>query len=261
MSVVNKDDIERRFLDAFKNACPHFPKGLIRKGVPGIEPDFIIDDQSSKVGVELASLYRDDGRDGFGVKAQAQFQERVVAEAKKRFESLTDKRFRVFVSFNERSGIANKAVARLATYLSGQILKALDVKLPSHKHPIMLGGTQLYPYDTAFSLVQVYDFEKYSDYSWTRNNVYNVEHINQDVLFSVIERKERKYECGLYSNCDSVWLLLYIHFFDPAMDQYIPDVVNFSIRASNFERIILYKTIEEKILQLYPPERKSGSDK
>lgn len=131
-------------------------------------------------------------------------------------------------------------------------MKALDTALPSHGHPIMLGRASLYPYDKVFSLIQVYNFEKYSDFSWTRNNVNSVEHINQDVLLSVIEKKERKYESGLYSNCDSVWLLLYIHFWDPAMDQCIPDFFNFSIRTSKFERIILYKTIEERIHQLYP---------
>jgi len=252
MSIVSKDIIEQRFLESFKAACPNFPDGIIHKGTPGIEPDFIIENQSGKIGVELARIYRDDGRDVFGVKAQAQFQERVVAEAKKRFESFTKKRFRVFVTFSERSGINNKNITPLASYLCDEILKTLDKALPTHAHPVKLGRAHLHPYDEIFSLVQVCDFDKYLDFSWTRNNVNSVEHINQDVLLSVIERKERKYESGLYSNCDSVWLLLYIHFFDPAMDQYIPDVFNFSIRTSNFERIILYKTIEERILQIYP---------
>ena len=223
MSLGSKDIIEKRFLDSFKAAYSFFPEGGIRKGIPGIEPDFLVEKEDNRIGIELARVYRDDGRDGFGVMAQSQFQERVIAEAKKQFESLTNKRFRVFVSFNERSGILNKDIIHLAGYLSDEIIKALDTALPSHGHPIMLGGSNRYPYDKVFSLIQVYDFEKHSDFSWTRNNVNSVEYINQDVLLSVIETKERKYESGLYSNCDSVWLLLYVHFGDPAMDQYIPD--------------------------------------
>jgi hypothetical protein len=42
MKAINKDAYERRFLEQFKGAYPYFPDGKINKGIPGVEPDFII---------------------------------------------------------------------------------------------------------------------------------------------------------------------------------------------------------------------------
>ena len=259
MSVVllvkaNKDTLERRFLDSFRAAYAFFPVGRIRKGVPGIEPDFIVENENEKIGIEMARLYRDDGKDGLGVKPQARLQERVVEEAKQLFEKSSKKMFRVFITFNERSGIEGKQVQHLASYLSELVRKELENRLPTSGHPIMIGPSYLYPHAAVFSLIQIYDFTNDADCSWTRNNVNEVELLNEDVLLDVIERKERKYESGHYSGCDRVWLLLYMHYFDPAMDQCTPIKLGFTIETSNFDRILLYKTIENEMRQLYPSE-------
>jgi hypothetical protein len=69
---ADKDTLERRFLDSFKSACIFFPYGTIRKGDPEKkEPDFIVENENEKLGIEMARLYRDDGKDIFGVQQQA----------------------------------------------------------------------------------------------------------------------------------------------------------------------------------------------
>lgn len=203
----------------------------------------------------MAGLYRDDGKYKFGVNRQAKFQERVVREARKLFDKDSKKRFRVFVTFKERSEIKDKQhVQQLAIYLSEIVLKEIANRLPTSDYPLEIGYSSLYDQKEVFSFIYIDTFTKYSDCSWMRSNVNDVELLNEKFLLNLIERKERKYESGYYSGCDRIWLLLYIHFFDPAMDQCMPSNLGFTITSSNFNKIILYKTIMNEVHQLYPLE-------
>jgi len=248
---ADKDTLERRFLDSFKAACTFFPYGTIRKGDPKKkEPDFIVENENEKLGIEMARLYRDDDKYIFGVQRQAPLQERVVTEAKTLFEKTSKYRFRVFVSFQERSEIKSNDVQQLASYLSEIVLKELENRLPTPDYPIQIGSSYLYRHKEVFFSIYI---DWFSDGSWKRNNVNKVELLNEDLLYNLIKRKESKYEKGNYSACNKVWLLLCMDYFDPAMEQCIPGNTCFAIKSSNFDKILLYKTYE-KVCQIYPSE-------
>jgi hypothetical protein len=249
---VDKDILERRFLDSFKAECTFFPYGIIRKGDPiKKEPDFIIENSNNKLGIELARLYRDDGKDIFGVQRQIQLQERVVEEAKNLFEKASQYRFRVFISFKERSKIKGNDIQQLASYLSEIVLKELDNRLPTPDYAIQIGSSCLYQHEDVFSSIYIDAFVTASDCSWKRKNVNHVEPLNEDLLRDVIGRKEHKYNEGNYSACNKVWLLLCSNYFDPAMEQCISINLGFEIKSSNFEKILLYMTYD-KVHQIYP---------
>jgi hypothetical protein len=209
---ADKNTLERRFLDSFKAACTFFPVGTIRNGVPERnEPDFIVENGNDKIGIEISRLYRDDGSDSFGVQRQPQLQERVITEARNQFEKASEDRFRevrVFVSFKERSEIKGDDVQQLASYLSEIVLKELKDRLPTSAYPIQIGSSCLYQHKEVFSYIYIDALKTSSDCSWTRNNVNNVEPLNEDLLRDRIEKKEVKYETGNYSACNKVWLLL-----------------------------------------------------
>jgi hypothetical protein len=249
---ADKDTLERRFLDSFKTAYTFFPVGIIRKGVSERnEPDFIVENGNEKLGIEMARLYRDDGKDIFGVQQQAHLQEIVVTEAKKLFEKASQYRFRVFISFKERSKIKGNNIQQLASYLSEIVLEELENLLPTPDYPIQIGSSCLYQHEEVFSSIYIDAFKTCPDCSWKRNNVNHVESLNEALLRDVIKRKERKYENGNYSACNKVWLLLCSNYFDPAMEQCIPMNLSFTIKSSNFEKILLYMTYD-KVHQIYP---------
>jgi len=251
---ADKDTLERRFLDSFKAACTFFPDGTIRKGDPKKkEADFIIENGNENLGIEISRLYRDDGKDIFGVQQQAHLQDKVVIEAKKLFEEASQYRFRVFISFKERSKIDCNNINQLASYLSEIVLKKLENRLPTPDYPIQIGSSCLHQHKEVFSSIYIDAYKTCSDCSWKRNNVNHVEPLNEDLLRPVIRRKENKCEKGNYSACNKVWLLLCSNYFDPAMEQCISSNLGFAIESSNFEKIIFYMTYD-KVHQIYPLE-------
>jgi hypothetical protein len=64
-------------------------------------------------------------------------------------------------------------------------------------------------------------------------------------LLEIIREKETKE----YKPCDSYWLLVVIDFINPAQDQEITNAVLPTIQSNRFEKIIVYKTVYEQILE------------
>ena len=252
---VDKDTLERRFLDSFKAAYILFSswnnsERCSRKELAGL----IVKRETRETGIEVARLYRDDGKDNFGVQRQPQLQERVLIEARNLFEKASQYRFTEYL-FRSKSEARLRAIdtQQLASYLSGIVLKKLEHRLPTIDYPIQIGSSCLYQHKEVFSSIYIDAFKTCSDCSWKRNNVNYVESLNEALLRDVIERKERKHEKGNYSACNKVWLLLCSNYFDPAMEQCIPMNLGFAIESSNFDKILLYKTYD-KVRQIYPSE-------
>lgn len=249
---LHKDAAEHVVLEQFRSAYPLFPKGVIRKGRPGTEPDFVVEDQSDVFGIELACLYRDEGKDWLGVQHQGLQQEKLVQTAREIFQSLTNERRRVYISFNERSGITKKTLAKMAEFLASKVLTAIKVERPSVDGLIDLGGSQLYPYESCFRYIQIFDRRYSIDHRWSIFNAFDVESLNLKILTTRISEKENKLLKGNYYNISKIWLLLYIDFRNHATDQQLPTSIDFHIKSSNFEKIIIFKTFENTHLTIYP---------
>jgi hypothetical protein len=155
---LSNDALEWGYIEQFKPIYPLFPPGILKKGIPGQEPDFVIrfDDMTS-LGVELAQLYRDEGDDFLGVLHQSQFQSQLVEAARMRFEAESLDRYRVLISFRERSGITKSNQGDLAKFLVSTIRTAVANRSPTKEEPVELGASSLHPFESVFSLVQVYN--------------------------------------------------------------------------------------------------------
>lgn len=249
---LQKDAAERVVLEQFKAAFPFFPSGVVRKGVAGREPDFLIDTGPEVLGIELAALYRDDGDDHLGVLRQAIAQRTLVELAKKKFQTSTAERRRVYISFAERSGITNRNQNTLAQFLADVVLQAISGRAAPGQRGIQIGIGRLHPYDFCFKLVQIYDRDRSIDNSWSISNAFEVESLNESIVQNRIHEKEVNLASGLYSGANRVWLLLHSDFKEHASDQQLPEKLREPIKQSGFERIIIFKTIENKCLTIFP---------
>jgi len=251
--TTSQDQHERDFLERFRNAYLFFPEGKIIKGIPGQEPDFIVANPRERVGIEMARLFRDDG-DMMGplcMSAQFQFQKILLEEAERIFRRTSEMRYKVVVSFTERSGIQAKALVSLAQFLVERICEWVS-RRPPGMDPLLIGPGMLEPHQDTFQLVQVYDRSEYFDYSWSVQSAFGVEPMNQDLLHKIIQQKESIRRGGHYLNCDRLWLLIYLDFFNPAMDQQFPDRFAEPIRPHGFDKVILFKTVEDQCRVLFP---------
>jgi len=197
-------------------------------------------------------LFRDDGRDQFGLRPQAQFQNRILNEAKEIFINSTGQRYRVILGFQERSGIAPKRINEISEFLAGAIAHAVALRPPTYTNPTMIGLSDLHPFEGIFPLVQIYDFSDVFDYSWSIQNVFSVDPLNESMLNARVREKEAKRSKGLYSGINKIWLLLYMDFFDHAMDQQIPKKLSIELCPHGFDKIVIFKTLEDTCLVIYP---------
>lgn len=247
-----KDVSERIFLDRFRNAYPFFPDGKVTKGEPGTEPDFIIEHPGGRLGIEMARLFRDDGRDMSGLARQGPLQRVILERAEKQFLASSSTRYRVIVGFHERSGITPRAIGEISEFLAKCVKQALEFKRPHRDNPTLVGSSNLYPFNEVFALIQIYDFSESYDYSWSIQNAFSVEALNLGCLKERIQEKENKRLRGLYKGVSKLWLLLYMDFFNPMMDQQIPSEINIDDCAHGFDKIIIFKNVEDLCQVIYP---------
>jgi len=116
----------------------------------------------------------------------------------------------------------------------------------------MIGLSDLHPFEGIFPLVQIYDFSDVFDYSWSIQNVFSVDPLNESMLNARVREKEAKRSKGLYSGINKIWLLLYMDFFDHAMDQQIPKKLSIELCPHGFDKIVIFKTLEDTCLVIYP---------
>jgi hypothetical protein len=252
-----KDANERIFIEQFRQVYRFFPDGVLTKGVPNKEPDFILTNSGGKLGIEMARLYRDHGKDQFGVLRQSKFQALLVQKARSEYEQRRLPRYRIYVSFHERSGISSKNLNSLSNALVEIISKRLKLSVPSKNGRVTLGTSDLFPYEKTFSLIQIYDQSEYFEFDWSINNSFSVDPLNKEVLRTTIQDKELKRQRGLYSkgaSLNQIGLLLYMDFSDHAMDQSVSSEFTYPIASSGFDKIIIFKTIENNCRVIWPPQ-------
>lgn len=183
---MNKE-FEKQYLYQFVKTYHSFPKGFI---VPSGGPDFIVRQENRNIGIELCRLYKDRGDDSLSIQAQKSWKTNLLKKACELFKKESNEKYRVFISFEERTIIQRNNIDELSTFISQKIIEKIKSIKPKECFPIILGEWDLQPYNNIVSMIQVYDFSKYNDYSWTQNNVFNVEVVNSDNLAKMIEKKK-----------------------------------------------------------------------
>ncbi len=78
-SKMTKKDIERYHLELFRETCSDFPSGTI---VDTEEPDFLIENGSAAIGIELTKMYQEAPESGRPMQAWEKLAEALVDEAR-----------------------------------------------------------------------------------------------------------------------------------------------------------------------------------
>jgi hypothetical protein len=244
--------LEEQYLEQFIRAYPQFPEGIIDDSE---RPDFIVRQGDKRIGIEICRLYKDSRDDSLSIQAQEQWKKGLVEDAWKIFLEKSSEKYRVFVSFEERTNIKKDNIGILSNFIAEKILERIRSKKPEEGNPIDLGRYDLMKQREVLdqqhdivSLIQVYDFKEYGDYSWTQSNVFTVETLNYNNLIKIIKKKDTLIET--YQRCEEIWLLIVVDFWNPTMDQDIPRNFNVEMISSKFDRMSLFKTAEEIIKEI-----------
>lgn len=88
----------------------------------------------------------------------------------------------------------------------------------------------------------------YSDPKWRIVQTYTVPMMSKENFAQIVRRKEEAAKD--YQKCDAYWLLVVVNFIDAAQDQEIRVEGIEEIKSKIFERIIVYKTLFDHILEI-----------
>jgi len=108
---VSKKDVERAYLERFRSLIPDFPPGRIEATE---EPDFLVHQPASILGLELTDLHRDTPSGIRPQQADEAMRHRVVARAQTLYVASGNPPVRVSVFFNQHHQIQKLDVEQLA---------------------------------------------------------------------------------------------------------------------------------------------------
>jgi hypothetical protein len=104
------------------------------------------------------------------------------------------------------------------------------------------------PEEGIAELQSVYLYDKlFNDSTWRPLQVYNIPNIDPKRLQDIICGKEIKF--AHYQQFDQMWLLIVIDFMNMAQDQNIVDFERDLITVSKFDKVFLFKTCLNQIVE------------
>jgi hypothetical protein len=232
MKKITNQEIEWRYFEMFRKVYP-LPQGTPK---PGDKPDVIIEGKE-RIGIEITNFFIEEGSLLESEQTQIKFRERVVSSAQKIYQNDNGRNIQITFGFDKDSPIRDKKLE----------LKLVD--LAKHIENLETGMISRETFRTIPELNFVYlQREGYQGQKWRVQQVYRGSTMSRDRLVKIIREKEEK--LMEYQKCDAYWLLVVIDFFDPAQDQEIPSAGFDNIETEKFEKVIVFKTAFEKILEV-----------
>jgi len=231
MARNSNQRIERHYFELFRKVYP-LPDGEVKYGD---KPDVILCG-NRRLGIEVTNFYLEKGELPESEQNQRRIREDVVKKAQQKYMNEGGK-FEISFSFNKEQPIRGKKEL---------IPKIVDVifKLENSR----IGGISKYFIKDIPELDFIYiNPTTYSDPEWRLIQVYEGQIMSMPRLTEIVKEKEKK--AKNYIKCDGYWLLVVVDFIDSAQDQEI-QVEGVKLKSDVYEKIIVYKTAFEHILEL-----------
>lgn len=234
MARKSNREIEKYYFEKFMKAYP-LPSGYITSY--GDKPDVILKG-SRHIGIEITNFFLEDGSLPESEQRQQRVREYVIKEAEKIYMADKRKPISMWFIFNNDNPIINKQNLidnivelgkRNEMAEAGQISKNLFSGIPE------------------LSFVSV-DTNSYDDPKWRIMQTGTTPMMLKEELAKIVIRKEE--DAKGYQNCDSYWLLIVVDFINSAQDQEIRVEGIDTIKSTIFERIIVYKTGYDHIVEI-----------
>jgi hypothetical protein len=235
MSKTNKisnPEIEKYYFEEFKNIYP-LPSGNV---IYTDSPDIIIDGPR-KIGVEVTNFYLEKGYSKRSEQAQRRLREKVISSAQQDYQNGNGKKIKISFSFNITHPIQKKK----------KLIKKL-VELARKIEKRNSGEVDMAVYSHIPELSFVYiNANEDIDNRWGVSQVYGGQVMSRERLIEIVRAKEK--QAIKYKKCDTYWLLVVVDSIDRAQDQEIRfDGFN-KIHTEIFEKIFIYRTIWDHILE------------
>jgi len=232
MSTISNQNIERYHFEQFRKAYS-LPSGTI-KYVDS--PDVIIEGER-RIGIEITNFYLKKGELIDSRQVQSKIRKEVLSKAQKVYLKNKGQNFEISFGFDESQPIRNKTslvnkIADFAKHIegfkTGEIIKDLYQSIPE------------------LSFVYLNN-EEYENPEWRVVQVYDVPILSRNRLAEIVTDKEKR--AKNYKECDEYWLLVVVDFINSSQDQEIQIEGFEKIQTNIFEKVIVYKTLFNHILE------------
>ncbi|MBC8410784.1 MAG: hypothetical protein H8E12_19015 [Rhodobacteraceae bacterium] len=225
--------IEKHYFEMFRRIY-QLPEGKV---IYGDKPDIVIEGKK-RVGIEITNFFLEDGNLPESEQVQRKIRERVVSDTQKIYQSKNGKKLQIVFSFDNLKPILDEK--KLKKELVKLSKKIEDFETGEIAREIFKGIPEL-------SFVYL-NSESYDGVRWSVQQVYEGKYMSRDRIIKLVRVQAEKVK--KYKYCDAYWLLVVVDFIDFAQDQEI-EIKNFSkIKTEKFEKVIVYKTVFEHILEV-----------
>jgi hypothetical protein len=278
--------IERRYFEMFLKAYP-LPSGTITHGD---KPDVILAG-AQNIGIEITNFYLAKGKSPNSEQVQRRRRAAAVAKGHHLYRKDGGENIELAFGFDPWHPIqdADKLAAQIADLArrvegrdNGKISKDVFEEIPQLGFAYLLARELQYSAepDPQFPNGQPDPSEgaAYKEYrnrrqtralregiykplpwpaKWKVTQAHDIGLMSTERLMEIIREKEVK--ARSYSTCDAYWLLIVVDFMDLAQDQEIR-IDDLSVTSDVFEKIIIYKTYLEHIVEITPqPVRQTSA--
>ena len=225
----SKKDREKRYFEMFEKVYPLPPGERIHDD----KPDFRIENEKV-LGIEMTNFYFEDGIRPESEQVQIRLRDKIVSKSQAQYLNDGGSNIGITFGFDKQSPIQDE----------GKLVNDL-VDLAKRVENLETGEVPR----KIFSMIPELDFVylNVQHAIWRVQQVYRGQGMSMDRLLQIVRDKEGK--VNGYERCDAYWLLVVVDFFDMAQDQEIRIVGFEKIKSDIFDKIIIFKTITNEILE------------
>nr|WP_314481493.1 hypothetical protein [uncultured Pseudomonas sp.] len=223
-----KQKIERLYFEQFGVHYP-LPLGDIQYGD---KPDVIINGPAS-VGIEIARLYKLDGKEPHSEQQQSRDRMRVLKLAEDAHLAAGGRSIEINVGFNPRHPIKRERLRSISAVLADIVSEIARYEEPCTLHS---------PAEDWPELEFIYHSgQSQRDSSWKLVQSIEIPALSFERINEIVKQKIEKVKA--YQPCDKYWLLLIVDYWDAAQDQDVEWPPAATIAQTPFERILIFKTV------------------
>ena len=237
MSNQSKKILEKFHFEYFKERCKELPSGKVDDG--GEEPDFVIEYNGSKLGIEIVRLFKEDGHPN-SLQALEQYQKQIVKRARELCEKDIPP-LDVFIWFTPNQKVPkdrNSAIERISHDLA-EYVKRWHQENPSKV------ADELEPHMEISELSLICIGRNSDRHYWSAPNCAIEEICSMERLQERINEKNAKYEEYL-KRCNKCWLLIVVDIFRNSQSLVIEPNHRYE---SEFERVFCLDASHRKDLK------------
>lgn len=236
MELTEQQVLEQYYFELFVQNYP-LPTGSIEYSD---KPDVLIKNGDRKLGIEIAHLYKLDGKDIKSEQKQSVIRREVITLAEQIYLSSGGRKLEISFDFDPNFPIKRKSIKKAATSLA-----AIAQEVSSERE----GHSSYKAFESMPELRFLYhDGKEYAGSNWRLQQGFDVPTLAITRVKFLIAQKIEKLKS--YQQCDTYWLLLIVEFWDPSQDQDISWPEGESIGPTPFERILIYKPAFEQVTEV-----------